>query len=299
MEAIFIPKPASLSHFKTKFSSNPKHFFKQQPFLPIRQNPSRFRLVTAALQNQQQAASKDTKEESYGEVKGNIDSRALDAVAGMKYLIEWKDGHKPSWVPTDFIAKDVIVEYETLWWTPTKKVDKPTLRNLIESSDDCDVDAVDVEGRTTLLFVAGLGSEPCVKLLVEASAKLTTPTIVAVSLRYTWRRGISDARLGLEGVVRFLEGAVFEYAKFEWVKNLPPRCARSLEPPRRRWHASTPFPGGHRGMRASGHRSQPLEESDKTLREECKSHIARASQSRVSSRWFLSGLNSEFPVTCG
>ncbi|KOM58036.1 hypothetical protein LR48_Vigan11g106900 [Vigna angularis] len=106
----------------------------------------------------------------------------------MKYLIEWKDGHKPSWVPTDFIAKDVIVEYETLWWTPTKKVDKPTLRNLIESSDDCDVDAVDVEGRTTLLFVAGLGSEPCVKLLVEASAKLTTPTIVAVSLRYTWRR---------------------------------------------------------------------------------------------------------------
>lgn len=172
MEAIFVPKPASHSHFKTKFSSNPKHFLKQQTFLSIRQNPRRFCLVTTALQNQQQAASKDTEDESYGEVKGIIGSRALDAAAGMEYLIEWKDGHEPSWVPADFIAKDVVAEYETPWWTAAKKADEPALRNLLESGDGRDVDAVDAEGRTALLFVAGLGSEPCVKLLAEAGANL-------------------------------------------------------------------------------------------------------------------------------
>ncbi|WVZ03162.1 hypothetical protein V8G54_023968 [Vigna mungo] len=259
MEAIFVPKPASHSHFKTKFSSNPKHFLKQQPFLPIRQNPTCFRLVTAVLQNQQQAASKDTEDESYGEVKGIIGSRALDAAAGMEYLIEWKDGHEPSWVPADFIAKDVVAEYETPWWTAAKKADEPALRNILESGDGRDVDAVDAEGRTALLFVAGLGSEPCVKLLAEAGANLdhrdrsgglaalhmaagyVRPGVAKVLLDLGADPEVADdrgrtaldlareilkatpkgnplqfgRRIGLEGVVRVLEGAVFEYAEVE------------------------------------------------------------------------------------
>ncbi|ESW03577.1 hypothetical protein PHAVU_011G025300 [Phaseolus vulgaris] len=260
MEAISVTKPASHSHFKTIFSSNPKHFFKQQPFLPIPNNPTRFRLVTAAIQNQQQeaaAASKDTEDESYGEVKGIIGSRALDTAAGMEYLIEWKDGHAPSWVPADFIAKDVVAEYETPWWTAAKKADESALRNLVDSGDGRDVDAVDADGRTALLFVAGLGSEPCVKLLAEAGANLdhrdrsgglaalhmaagyVRPGVAKLLLDFGADPEVADdrgrtaldlareilkatpkgnpmqfgRRIGLEGVVRVLEGAVFEYVE--------------------------------------------------------------------------------------
>ena len=90
----------------------------------------------------------------------------------MEYLIEWKDGHAPSWVPSDFIAKDVVAEYETPWWTAAKKADESALMQLIDSEDGRDIDAVDGDGRTALLFVSGLGSEPCVRLLAEAGANL-------------------------------------------------------------------------------------------------------------------------------
>ncbi|KAL9328833.1 hypothetical protein ACSQ67_003836 [Phaseolus vulgaris] len=90
----------------------------------------------------------------------------------MEYLIEWNDDHASSCVPTDFIAKDVVAEYETPWWTAAKEANESAWRNLVDSGDSRDVDDVDADGRTTLLFVAGLGSESCVKLLVEAGANL-------------------------------------------------------------------------------------------------------------------------------
>lgn len=91
----------------------------------------------------------------------------------MKYLLEWKDGHAPSWVPQDFIAKDVVAEYETPWWTAAKKADDKALAELLAVEDDWrDVDAVDPDGRTALLFVSGLGSEPCVKVLADAGADI-------------------------------------------------------------------------------------------------------------------------------
>uniref|UniRef100_A0A2P2LFE3 Uncharacterized protein MANES_08G120200 n=1 Tax=Rhizophora mucronata TaxID=61149 RepID=A0A2P2LFE3_RHIMU len=90
----------------------------------------------------------------------------------MEHLIEWKDGHAPSWVPSDCIAKDVVAEYETPWWTAAKKADEPALSRLLAADDSRDVDAVDSDGRTALLFVCGLGSEPCVKVLAEAGADL-------------------------------------------------------------------------------------------------------------------------------
>ncbi|OWM80462.1 signal recognition particle 43 kDa protein, chloroplastic [Punica granatum] len=121
------------------------------------------------FQDQKVAAADD---ESFGEVDKIIGSRALEGGTGMEYLIEWKDGHEPSWVPSDFIAKDVVAEYETPWWTAAKKADEAALRGLIEAKDGRDVDAVDGDGRTALLFVAGLGSEPCVRLLAEAGANL-------------------------------------------------------------------------------------------------------------------------------
>lgn len=90
----------------------------------------------------------------------------------MEYLIEWKDDHPPSWVPSDSIAGDVVGEYETPWWNAAKKADESALKALIEADDGRDIDAVDKDGRTALLFVSGLGSEPCVAALAEAGADL-------------------------------------------------------------------------------------------------------------------------------
>ncbi|KAL2474165.1 Uncharacterized protein Fot_49901 [Forsythia ovata] len=54
------------------------------------------------------------EEKSYREVNKIIGSRALQNGSCMKYLIEWKDEHVPTWVPTYYIAKNVIAEYEAL-----------------------------------------------------------------------------------------------------------------------------------------------------------------------------------------
>ncbi|CAK7329408.1 unnamed protein product [Dovyalis caffra] len=134
-----------------------------------------------AIQNQQETQNQLQEttqnigdDEAYGEVSRIIGSRALEGGTGMEYLIEWKDGHTPSWVPSDFIAKDVVAEYETPWWTAAKKADESALREVLSENEDGrrDVNAVDSDGRTALLFVSGLGSEPCVKLLAEAGADL-------------------------------------------------------------------------------------------------------------------------------
>ncbi|KAL2329177.1 hypothetical protein Fmac_022604 [Flemingia macrophylla] len=259
MEAIFVTKPAS--HLKAKPSPNPKHLFpshhKTLLRLPLRRNRTRF---PAAIQNQQQQQPPNhTEDESYGEVKGIIGSRAIHAAAAMEYLIEWKDGHAPSWLPAEFIAKDVVAEYETPWWTAAKKADESAFRKILDSADGRDVDAVDADGRTALLFVAGLGSEPCVKLLAEAGADLNhrdrsgglaalhmaagyvRPGVAKLLLDLGADPEVADdrgrtaldlareilkatppgnpmqfgRRIGLEGVIRVLEGAVFEYAEVQ------------------------------------------------------------------------------------
>ncbi|CAK8576786.1 unnamed protein product [Lathyrus sativus] len=259
MEAIFVTKP--ISHFKPKHPLTPKHsFLSHHQSLPFRHKPTYFPTVTAAIQNQQQETTpKNIEDESYGEVKRIIGSKALEDSTGMEYLIEWKDGHEPSWVPADFIAKDVLSEYETPWWTAARKANEAEIKKILESDDGRDVNAVDADGRTALLFVAGLGSEPCVKLLAEAGANLdhqdnsgglsalhmaagyVRPGVAKLLLDLGADPEISDdrgrtalelarellkatpkgnpmqfgRRMGLEGVVRVLEGAVFEYSEVE------------------------------------------------------------------------------------
>ncbi|GKF81803.1 signal recognition particle 43 kDa protein, chloroplastic, partial [Tanacetum coccineum] len=88
----------------------------------------------------------------------------------MEYLIEWEDDHAPTWVPGSLIAGDVVAEYESPFWTAVKKGDDGKLKEILDSDDGRDVDAVDPDGRTALLFVAGLGSEACVRVLAEAGA---------------------------------------------------------------------------------------------------------------------------------
>ncbi|KAI5315171.1 hypothetical protein L3X38_044347 [Prunus dulcis] len=199
-------------------------------------------------------------DESYGEVDKIIGSRALEGGKGMEYLISWKDGHAPSWVPSDFIAKDVVAEYESPWWTAAKKADESALSQLIAAEDDWrDVDAVDGDGRTALIFVSGLGSEQCVRVLAEAGADLNhrdngggltalhmaagyvRPGVVKLLVELGADPEVEDdrgrkpldlakevlrttpqgnpmhfaRRLGLESVIRELEGAIFEYAEVQ------------------------------------------------------------------------------------
>ncbi|KAL8555086.1 hypothetical protein ACS0TY_003041 [Phlomoides rotata] len=234
--------------------------FPSQAHVPISLKSTNFSL-SATLESREAEQSPPIEEfgdydedESYGDVSRIIGSRALENGRGMEYLIQWKDEHAPTWVPSDYIAKDVVSEYETPWWTAAKKGDDAALKQLIESDDGRDVDAVDSEGRTALLFVSGLGSEQCVQLLAEAGADVdhrensggltalhmaagyVKPGVAKLLIDYGADAEIGDSRgrtplqlageilkatpqlqfarrLGLESVIRVLEGAVYEFAE--------------------------------------------------------------------------------------
>jgi hypothetical protein len=81
-------------------------------------------------------------EEAYGEVHCIVSSRTVKnhvfaeddtatTAVTTEYLMEWKDGHEPSWVPTEAIATDVVAEYETSWWTASKKAKADALATLL------------------------------------------------------------------------------------------------------------------------------------------------------------------------
>ncbi|KAJ1298941.1 hypothetical protein BS78_01G492600 [Paspalum vaginatum] len=182
MEAVL--RHPSLSRLK-----NPHLHRTPSPSLPIlsllRLRPRR---LSAAALFQDQSKPKEPvgkggdEEEAYGEVDRIVSSRtvknpmfaedgsATTAVA-TEYLVEWKDGHEPSWVPAEAIAADVVAEFETPWWTAAKKADAEALSVLL--ADEAlrrDPDAEDAQGRTAMHFAAGLGSEECLRSLAAAGA---------------------------------------------------------------------------------------------------------------------------------
>ncbi|KAF8377746.1 hypothetical protein HHK36_031131 [Tetracentron sinense] len=185
MDAALFVNP-SLSRLKLISPKTPLSSSPSQP-LRLRSFPRFNFTAVSAFENQQppfqiQAKQHEEEEEEeedeyYGEVNKIIGSRTLVSGTGMEYLIEWKDGHTPSWVPSANIAKDVVAEFETPWWTAAKKADDSALQRLLVSNNEQefggrDVDAVDEDGRTALLFVSGLGSEACVRVLACAGANL-------------------------------------------------------------------------------------------------------------------------------
>ncbi|CAN0845622.1 Signal recognition particle 43 kDa protein, chloroplastic [Linum grandiflorum] len=178
MDSLFINH--SISRLKLLSSNHPllPYPHSSQPqslFLPHYQSHNKLcnSFTLFAIQDRETTQNPTTQSDDYGEVEKIIGSRALEGGTGMEYLIQWKDGHDPSWVPSDYIAKDVLAEFESPWWTAAKKSDESALRSILESADeDRDVDAVDPAGRTALHFVSGLGSEQCVKLLAEFGSDL-------------------------------------------------------------------------------------------------------------------------------
>lgn len=158
--------------------------------IPRRPRVPKRRLAVAALFQDQTnprtaAASKggdEEDDESYGEVDRIVSSRTVKnavfaedgsatTVTATEYLVEWKDGHEPTWIPAEAIAADVVAEYETPWWEAAKKADADALGALL--ADEVlrrDPNAEDAQGRTAMHFAAGLGSEECLRLLVEAGA---------------------------------------------------------------------------------------------------------------------------------
>ncbi|XP_020681715.1 probable signal recognition particle 43 kDa protein, chloroplastic, partial [Dendrobium catenatum] len=123
-------------------------------------------------------------DDSFGEVNRIIGRRtvrtpvfaedgSVSTEKSTEYLIEWKDGHAPSWIPATGIAADVVAEYETPWWTAARKADAAALSLLLsDESVSRDPNAEDADGRTALHFAAGLGSEECIKVLAEAGVSV-------------------------------------------------------------------------------------------------------------------------------
>lgn len=279
MDSLFLNSPFSPLKLPTKTSPNKLTPTTFQPFKFTTPSHHYHILynsfsISATLQNQEpqliqqqqqherQEFEDYNRDESYGEVNKIIASRKVFLDNGnpvMEYLIEWKDDHAPTWVPSEFIAKDVVAEYETPWWTAAKKSDESALKSILEANDGRDVDAVDEDGRTALLFVSGLGSEPCVKLLAEAGSNLNyrdknggltalhmaagyvKPGVVKLLVELGADPELEDdrgrtaldlareilkatpkgnpmqfaRRIGLESVVRILEGEAYEYAEVE------------------------------------------------------------------------------------
>ncbi|XP_062209758.1 probable signal recognition particle 43 kDa protein, chloroplastic [Phragmites australis] len=148
----------------------------------------RARRLTAAAVFQDQSRPRDpvskegNEEEAYGEVDRIVSSRTIknavfaedgsaNTVIATEYLVEWRDGHEPSWVPAEAIAADVVAEYETPWWTAAKKADAEALSALLaDETLQRDPNAEDAQGRTAMHFAAGLGSEECLRALAAAGA---------------------------------------------------------------------------------------------------------------------------------
>ncbi|XP_074286414.1 signal recognition particle 43 kDa protein, chloroplastic [Silene latifolia] len=142
--------------------------------------PRRISATSQQQQNEQLTFQNYDEDETYGEVNRIIGSRvSVLSPTTMEYLIEWNDGHAPTWVPSNFIAADVVSDFETPWWSAAKKADVDALQRVIssdvESGFDRDPNAVDSDGRTALHFVSGLGSEACVRLLVDSGADVDKP----------------------------------------------------------------------------------------------------------------------------
>ncbi|XP_027095017.1 signal recognition particle 43 kDa protein, chloroplastic-like [Coffea arabica] len=267
MDALFLNSPVPTLKLSSKLAIFRPTISVSASKLPISSSFS----ASATLQNQQRQQEDEKRvlpavqefedynqDEAYGEVNKILGSRKTSLPNGaqvMEYLIEWKDDHAPTWVPSEFIAKDVIAEFETSWWTAAKKADEAALKSLIEAGDGRDVDAVDEDGRTALLFVSGLGSEDCVKLLAGAGADLDyqdkngftalhmaagyvkpgavkvlvglgahpeveddrgrTPLDLAREILKVTPRLQFARRLGLESVINILEGEIFEYAEVQ------------------------------------------------------------------------------------
>ncbi|CAI5951786.1 unnamed protein product [Closterium sp. NIES-64] len=123
--------------------------------------------TSEAEQKQQQEATSDAKkpafedvpeviDEDVGEVEKILGSRvAEDGVT--QYLIEWKDDHPDSWEPRENVAADLVAQFEEPWWTAVRRGDDAKIEELL--AEGRDVNAVDGNGRSGLLFAAGLGNE--------------------------------------------------------------------------------------------------------------------------------------------
>ncbi|KAI3716669.1 hypothetical protein L1987_67699 [Smallanthus sonchifolius] len=267
MEALFINPSLSGLNLPPKLHPTTPPSLSLTSHLRFRPPNLSVSAAASTLENQPQPQSESdppqfsnyNEYETYGEVKTIIGSSALQDGAGMEYLIEWEDDHAPMWVPGNLIAADVVAEYENPWWVASKKADDRALKEIIDSADGRDVDAVDGDGRTALLFVAGLGSESCVKVLVDAGADVNhrdnvggltalhmaagyvRPGVAKLLVEFgadpeagddrgrtplDLAREVLNAtpngnpvqfarRLGLESVIKNLEGAIFEYAEVQ------------------------------------------------------------------------------------
>ncbi|GJP34095.1 hypothetical protein CLOM_g18561 [Closterium sp. NIES-68] len=122
-----------------------------------------FEDVPADLPAEESAAD----EEDVGEVEKILGSRVAEGGV-TQYLIEWKDDHPDSWEPRENVAADLVAAFEEPWWTAVRRGDEAKVQELL--GEGRDVNAVDGNGRSALLFAAGLGNEKMVRALLAEGA---------------------------------------------------------------------------------------------------------------------------------
>ncbi|GAQ90615.1 Chloroplast SRP43 Subunit of Signal Recognition particle [Klebsormidium nitens] len=127
------------------------------------------RAVIVCVQAEETEGTSRDLAEDFGEVEKILASRVFDGQT--QFLITWKDGHEDTWEPPENLAEDVKAAYTEPWWKAARKGDVKALTEFLQD-EGRDVNAVDENRRTALHFVAGLGNEEALQLLMEAGAEV-------------------------------------------------------------------------------------------------------------------------------
>ena len=95
----------------------------------------------------------------------------------------------PSREPEEFIAIDLIREYDGAWWDAAKSGNAADLIQMIEKQGR-DINLKDSEGRTALSYCGGLGRVDAIEALLERGAVLIVQLDAIIFLFYKTERSI-------------------------------------------------------------------------------------------------------------
>ena len=78
--------------------------------------------------------------------------------------------------PARNLADDLLRDFEASWWACCRKGDAATVATMLAGGREVLATTVDKDRRTGLHFACGVGSEECVKLLLQNGADVCGET---------------------------------------------------------------------------------------------------------------------------